>query len=336
MRVIDENFKRERIFGNAFHASGNAGKFRDIAHGASNVPAESADERERAKHVAHVVIAGQMRFHGKISRRTMQRERAPAGRKLHVRREKSVGVPARFRIVRFQSERHGAHALRKRGENATPPRIVGVDDCRARERALRTVEKPAFHGKIIFHVPVIIHVVLRQIRERDHGKRQRENALLVYRVRADFHRRADATGIAHFRKKLRKVERFGRRFVGRHTAPPQFITHGADKSPRRIRLPHHQKTHERSDACFAVRSRDADERQRICGIVKKFTRDERDRFRNIGNDRLHDFGRKRGSAFPRNDCDCAARDGVRRKINSAGTQSVHREKVRRARRGENP
>ena len=144
--------------------------------------------------------------------------------------------------------------------------VFYVDHGHTRRFCARSLKENCLGGEIIFHGAVIVEMVAGQVREDGNVEWNAVDALLLQRVRGDFHHRLGAPSVEGAREELIQLESFRsgvRSGIGlvldaifdgpnQRCLAPAGAQHGIEKERRRG---------------LAVRSRDPRDRQLFCGTA---------------------------------------------------------------------
>ena len=98
---------------------------------------------------------------------------------------------------------HGC--ARKLGRESPSPFVADVHD-----GALGLREQPPLRVEVVLHRPVEVEVLVREVREHEHGEARSVEAALGRRVRRRLHRTRGVADVDHLSEQTLQVDRLGR------------------------------------------------------------------------------------------------------------------------------
>ena len=278
-----------------------------LEHGADMLRRDMLGKRRTngAHDVIDIEDARDMKREGHFPKRTViQREMRTVRPHVDVRRaQRSV---RRMNAIRQMRARCMA-------EHRPARRVVDVDDGRLallRAQLADVLEQLRLRELVIFHRLMIIEVVLREVREDRRVKLDARDAVLVERVRRDFHDDVVHAFVAHECERVLQLDDVRRRVVDRQHLVLDHDLDRADEADLFARMAQN-RARQIARRRLAVRARDADDAHCACRVIMEEWNDRVERRLELRHDELRHACGHLGIAPRRQHSDRALLDGLR-------------------------
>ena len=251
VRVVHVDLEACAGVRDAFEASGHLRRFLHVGDGFTQIEAGAAHSGQSSERVVHIEIADERRANEKAAAFRVELELRPGHVVTDVVRTE---VAADAETV-FDDATGAGEAF----DQFATPKIVRIDHQRGTRRVSGDFEELHLGLEVLLHRAVVVEMVLREVGEDGGGKRQAMSAMLIERVRRNFHRASAAAMSAHLREQGLDFEALRRGVRGRHMLTAKVVKDGAEQSAAHL-AEIHQMMREEGGGGFSIRASDADER----------------------------------------------------------------------------